>query len=209
MFTETQLAAALQCPVARAAHWAPHLYAAMTRFGITNRLRAAHFLAQIGHESAGLYRLEENLNYNANRLVEVFPRYFTRETARLYAGEPRRIANRVYGRRMGNVGEDDGWRFRGRCPIHLTGRDNYAASARATGLPLLETPDIAVQPQAGALISAEWWQRNGCIPHSDRDDALAVSRIVNFGSARATGIPNGWPDRKERLVKAKKALGVA
>ena len=209
MFTEQQLAIAVGCPVARAAHWAPHLYAAMTRFGITNRLRAAHFLAQVGHESAGLYRLEENLNYSANRLVEVFPRYFTRDTAKLYAGEPRRIANRVYGKRMGNVGEDDGWRFRGRGPIQLTGRDNYRASAIGTGLPLLDNPDMVLQPAAGAAIAAEWWQRNGCIPHSDRDDGLAVSRVINFGSARATGIPHGWPDRKERLRKAKQALGVA
>ncbi|HEY5804853.1 MAG TPA: glycoside hydrolase family 19 protein [Lysobacter sp.] len=210
MFTDAQLAAAVQCPIARAARWQPHLVRSMTRFGITTRKRAAHFLAQLGHESLGLSRVEENLNYSAARLLEVFDRYFTRETAATYARQPELIANRVYANRNGNGDErsGDGWMFRGRCPIQLTGKDNYAAIGSAIGQPLVEQPALAIELAVGADISAAYWQATGLSGLADIDDVLAVSRRINLGTVKTGRMPNGVADRIERTKRAKAALGV-
>ena len=210
MFTDPQLAAAVGCPVARAARWTAPLYRAMTRCGINTRRRAVHFLAQIGHESAGLSRTEENLNYSAQRLREIWPSRFTADQAAAYARQPDRIANRVYANRMGNGQESsgDGWRYRGRSPIQLTGRDNYARMGELTGLPLLDMPALAIEVEEGALIAAAWWQANGLNTLADAGDILAVSRRVNLGTVRTTRTPNGLQDRINRTRRAAAALGV-
>lgn len=209
MFSAEQLAAAAGCPLPLAARWAAPLQRAMTRCGITTRRRAAHFLAQIGHESAGLSRTEENLNYSARRLREVWPRRFDADTAATYARQPERIANRVYALRMGNGDEasGDGWRFRGRSPIQLTGRDNYRHMAQLTGLPLVAMPQVAVEVDEGALIAASWWKANGLNGLADSGDILAVSRRVNLGTSNTTRIPNGLQDRIDRTHRAINALG--
>ena len=211
MFTDQQLAAAVGCPVARAARWTAPLYRAMTRCGINTRRRAVHFLAQIGHESAGLSRTEENLNYSAQRLREIWPSRFTAELAADYARKPERIANRVYAKRMGNGPESsgDGWRYRGRSPIQLTGRDNYTRMAEQTGLPLVDMPALAIEVEEGALIAATWWQANGLNVLADAGDILAVSRRVNLGTAKTTRMPHGLQDRIDRTRRAADALGVA
>lgn len=209
MFSAEQLAAAAGCPRPVAARWAAPLQRAMTRCGITTRRRAAHFLAQIGHESAGLTRTEENLNYNARRLREVWPRRFDAATAANYARQPERIANRVYALRMGNRDEasGDGWRFRGRSPIQLTGRENYRHMAQLTGLPLVAMPALAAEVDEGALIAATWWQANGLNSLADSGDILAVSRRVNLGTINTTRMPNGLQDRIDRTHRAIRALG--
>ncbi len=183
----------------------------MTRCGITTRRRAVHFLAQIGHESAGLSRLEENLNYSAQRLCEIWPSRFTQESAAAYARQPERIANRVYAGRMGNRNEasGDGWRYRGRSPIQLTGRDNYRRMGELTGLPLLDMPALAIEVEEGALIAATWWQANGLNTLADAGDILSVSRRVNLGTAKTTRMPHGLQDRIDRTRRAADALGVA
>lgn len=211
MFTEPQLAAAVGCPPQRAARWAGPLYRAMTRCGINTRRRAVHFLAQIGHESAGLSRLEENLNYSAQRLLEVWPGRFTASEAAAYARQPSRIANRVYGGRMGNGNEasGDGWRYRGRSPIQLTGKSNYRRMAELTQLPLLDMPALAIEVEEGALIAATWWRANGLNTLADSGDVLSVSRRVNLGTADTRRTPNGLQDRVDRTRRAAAALGVA
>lgn len=210
VFTDQQLAASIGSPIARAARWTAPLYRAMTRCGITTRRRAVHFLAQIGHESAGLSRTEENLNYNAQRLREIWPRRFTAEQAAEYARQPERIANRVYSSRMGNRNEasGDGWRYRGRSPIQLTGRDNYRRMGELTGLPLLDMPSLAIEVEEGALVAATWWQANGLNQLADAGDILAVSRKVNLGTTNTTHTPNGLQDRINRTRHASAALGV-
>ena len=210
MFTDQQLAAAVGCPVTRAARWTAPLYRAMTRCGITTRRRAVHFLAQIGHESAGLSRTEENLNYTAQRLREIWPARFTPEQAASYARQPERIANRVYAKRMGNGQESsgDGWRYRGRSPIQLTGKDNYARMAELTGLPLVDMPALAIEVEEGALVAAAWWQANGLNVLADSGDILAVSRRVNLGTTKTNAKPHGLQDRIDRTRRAAAALGV-
>lgn len=199
------------CTADRAAQWLAPLQRAMTRCGITTPRRAAHFLAQIGHESAGLTRLEENLNYSAKRLLEVWPSRFTDATAAACARNPERIANRVYAGRMGNGDEasGDGWRYRGRSPIQLTGRSNYAAMAELTGLSLVEHPELALSIEPAAIIAATWWQSNGLNRLADAGDVLAVSRRVNLGTTRTNRIPNGLQDRIKRTRTAAEALGAA
>lgn len=209
MLTDAQLAQALGCPLARAAAWGPHLRAAMQQNNIATPRRVKHFIGQIGHESRGLADLEENLNYRAARLLEVFPRYFSKETAARCAGNPKAIACVVYGGRNGNrPGTDDGWTYRGRSPIHLTFLDNYREMERLTGLPLLEHPEIALQAREGAIIAATWWRANGLNALADRDEVLAVSRRVNFGTTRTNRIPNGYSDRTARTRRVGQLLGV-
>jgi Predicted chitinase len=195
----------------RAAHWATPLARAMARHGITTARRAAHFLAQIGHESASLSRLEENLDYSAARLREVFPSRFDATTARAYARQPERIANRVYANRMGNGDEasGDGWTYRGRGPIQLTGRANYRRMARITGLPLEAQPALAAEIDAGALIAAAWWQDAGLNTLADTGDILDVSRRVNLGTTRTHRMPNGLSDRITRTRRALALLEAA
>lgn len=210
VLTDAQLAAAVQCPIARASRWRPHLQRSMTRFGIVTKLRAACFLGQLGHESIGLARIEENLNYSAARLLEVFDTYFTRESAQAYARQPERIANHVYAERMGNGDEasGDGWRYRGRSPIHLTGRKNYAWIGELISLPLLEQPSLALELSVSADIAAAYWRGSGLNTLADDNDILGLSRKVNLGTVNTTRTPNGLADRIERTKRAKAALGV-
>jgi putative chitinase len=114
------------------------------RFGITTPLRLAHFLAQCGHESGGFRAVVENLNYSADGLRKIFPKYFTEATAPQYARNPEKIASRVYGGRMGNGAEPtrEGFLFRGRGYIQLTGKDNYTQFGRFIGENLISNPDL-------------------------------------------------------------------
>lgn len=211
MFTEAQLAAAVQCPPHRAAQWLPHLQRSMSRFGITTKLRAALFLAQLGHESLGLSRTVESFNYSAPRLLEVFGEYFTRESAQAFARQPERIANRVYAHRMGNGDAEsgDGWRFRGRGPTQLTFRKNYAWLQQVLDLPLLENPDLVLELPIGADTAAAFWQGNGLNAIADTGDVLSVSRKINLGTTQTKRMPHGLADRINRTKRAKAALGVA
>lgn len=211
MLNDAQLAAAVGCPLNRAARWTAPLNRAMQRCGITTRTRVVHFLAQVGHESLGLSRTEENLNYSAQRLLEVFHDYFTPEKAEEYARQPQRIANHVYAGRNGNGNEasGDGWLFRGRGPIGLTGRGNYARMGELTGLPLVGMPSLAAEVEEGALIAATWWRENGLNNLADAGDVLAVSRKVNLGRTNTKRTPNGLQDRINRTRRAAAALEAA
>lgn len=158
------------------------------QFGLTTKIRVCHFLGQIAWESSELSRLEENLNYSADGLLKTFPRYFkSRADAEAYARRPEKIANRVYANRMGNGSEStgDGWKYRGRGIIQLTGKQNYYnynVSGYCNGN-VVEHPEwLAKYP--GALKSAMWfWKANGINALADRDDATSVTRRINGGSS--------------------------
>lgn len=176
----------------------------MQRFGITTAARAAAFIAQLGHESAGLSRIEENLNYNAGRLLEVFPSHFTPGTAADYARQPERIANRVYANRMGNGNESsgDGWRFRGRGLIQITGRDNYVWIGSMLDLPLAEQPQLLLDLDLAAASAAAYWRGRGLNALADAGDIVGITRRINGGR-------HGLADRTDRWHGARAALGVA
>lgn len=139
------------------------------------------FLGQIIHESAGLTRMGENLAYSTpERLMAVWPsRFPTVASALPFVNNPRALANNVYGRRMGNVAPDDGWRFRGRSPIQITGRDNYEKVGRLIGQDLTIMPELLEQPFFALEACIAWWEDK--VPDSMLGDPQKVTRRVNGG----------------------------
>ncbi|HBP6650963.1 TPA: glycoside hydrolase family 19 protein [Pseudomonas aeruginosa] len=183
------------------------LHRGMTRFGITSPVRAAAFLAQIGHESAQLTRLVENLNYSARGLAATWPsRYLGADgqpnaLAQRLARNPEAIANNTYANRNGNGDESsgDGWRFRGRGLLQITGRKNYRAAGAGLGLPLEAEPELLEQPEHAVRSSAWWWSANGLNGLADRGDFAAITRRINGGM-------NGQVERLELWERAKAVL---
>ena len=157
-----------------------------------NKRRIAGFLAQIAHESGGFNFVKENLNYSADGLRKTFAKYFpTDELAKAYARQPEKIANRVYANRMKNGDEasGDGFRFRGRGLIQLTGRDNYTRFAQSLGIGIDETIEYLETP-SGAVASAGWfWDNNGLNQFCDKDDFITLTKRINGGTI-------GLADRK-------------
>jgi putative chitinase len=182
---------------------------AMDAAEINTPLRQRHFLAQVGHESGDLSALEENLNYSAEALYRVWPTRFGGGLAAHYAHDPERIANRAYGGRMGNGAETsgDGWRFRGRGLIQLTGRENYEEFAVAMSYNVVATPDIILSAEAPGprlcCATATWfWTVRNLNALADHDDVETITRRVNGGLT-------GLPDRVARVDLIKEALEAA
>lgn len=180
----------------------------MSECGIDTAARARAFLAQVGHESAQLNRIEENLNYSAQALRIVFPKYFhTPQEASSYAHHPERIANRVYANRMGNGGEEsgDGWKFRGRGLIQITGRDNYVSMSALMGKDLTVWPDALLMPLDACRSAALWWKANGLNALADK---LAADERKTFETItkRVNGGLNGLEDRWAIYLRAKSAI---
>lgn len=170
--------------------WAPHLSKAMHRFGIMNDLSfVAAFIAQLMVESSRLNRVAENLSYTADRLLVVWPsRFPSIAVAQRYAHNERDLANYVYGGRMGNAGADDGWMFRGRGPLQVTGRANYLRLQNILGIPLIAHPELLEQKAPGAMAAAWfWWDHRlsflaADLPDDDgRADFVTLTRRVNGG----------------------------
>ena len=165
----------------------------MKQFNITNSFRLTHFLAQVAHESGNFRWVRENLNYSAEGLLKVFPKYFDKNTAPLYARRPQAIANMVYNGRMGNkLKSNDGWNFRGAGYIQLTGRTNFKAFSDFIGDPkIMDDPSLVATKYP--LTSAAWFfEKRGLWAICDEGVDLAtirkVTRIVN-------GAYNGLSDR--------------
>lgn len=161
-------------------------------FDISTPKRVAMFLAQTGHESGNFAATQENLNYSAKGLVGTFKKYFpTEESAAAYARNPQKIANRVYGGRMGNGPESsgDGYKYRGRGVIQLTGKDNYTACGKALDLDLINDPDLVAENPV-AILSAGWfWDTRRLNQWCDKGDVLTVTKRINGGTI-------GLEDRK-------------
>ena len=175
---------------ALAAQWLPHLSMAAHRYQIdANPRRVAAWLATIAHESARLTSVVENLNYSAQGLAQTWPARYAdmtgqpNATAIRIARKPEDIANLTYAGRLGNgsAGSGDGWRYRGRGLIQITGRDNYRASGNALHIDLITHPEQLESPSLAALSAAEWWHRHGCNELADTCDMSAVTRKVNGG----------------------------
>jgi len=163
------------------------------KFNITNSLRLAHFLAQCGHESGGFKAISENLNYSADGLKRIFGKYFPGDLAASYARQPEKIASRVYGARMGNGDEStgEGYKYRGRGYIQLTGKSNYTGFAKFIGEDTVANPDLVANkyPLASAAFffdSNKLWSI--CDKGADEATVTAVTKRVNGGTI-------GLPDR--------------
>jgi putative chitinase len=147
--------------------------------------RVAAFLAQCAHESGNFKFLKENLNYKAESLCKVFPKYFPDiNLAKQYEKKPEKIANKVYGNRMGNGDETsgDGFRYMGRGLIQLTGKNNYTLFAAAIDTPLEEIPEY-LQTFEGAVQSACWfWEQNNLNQWADKKDIMTLTKRINGGT---------------------------
>lgn len=191
--------------------WVDPLNAALARFGIVANDELAAFFAQVAVESRELNRLEENLNYTAERLCAVWPGRFPNvEIARPYAGNPQQLAMFVYGKRLklGNETAEDGWRYRGRGLIQITGKANYAACAEGIHDSLLVQCPERLQTKAWAALSAAWyWRKNpriSILAHDapdddDQADFVTVTRLVNGGTT-------GLTERRVYWERAKRAF---
>lgn len=145
----------------------------------------AAFVAQLAHESAEFTRLTENLNYSAERLAQVWPsRFRDPAVAKRYAYNPERLANLVYANRLGNgpEGSGEGWRYRGRGPIQLTGKDNYARCGAAIGADLVNDPDLLFDPVTGVRSALWFWRVKRLDEKDDDGDVADESRLVNGGT---------------------------
>lgn len=205
LLTAEKMQAATGCGRGLAMTWAPHLSEACPKFGITTPARLAAFLAQVGHESGSFGRTVENLNYSAAGLQATWPSRFTPALAASMARMPERIAEHVYGGRMGNrpEGSGDGYLYRGRGLIQVTGRANYEAvrdQLQAVGCPdLLVMPQVLAEPKWAALSAAAFWDSRHLNALADTGQFDQITRRINGGTT-------GSADRRARYERARKAL---
>jgi putative chitinase len=175
---------------------------------INTPLRAAHFLAQAAHESGGFKFKSENLNYSKESLLKVFPKYFTAASAEGYHRQPEKIASRVYANRMGNGNEasKEGWKFKGRGYIQLTGKDNYKAFSDWAKEPsIMENPDQVADDKYAGLSAIWFWNKNGLSKIADTDNLRDDKTLIKI-TARVNGGTHGLADRLERFNDYKKIL---
>lgn len=175
-----------------------HINNYCNKYNINTPQRIAAFLAQVGHESAGLTALRENLNYSKEGLVKVFPKYFTLELAAQYEHKPEKIANRVYANRMGNGAEDsgDGFKYCGRGALQLTGKDNYTSFAKWIGKTLEETVTFLGTPEGAIASAVYFWVKNNLNVLADKGDFEGLTKRINGGT-------NGLQERLKIYNKAK------
>ncbi|MFI0609836.1 MAG: glycoside hydrolase family 19 protein [Anaerolineae bacterium] len=184
------------------AEWAEALHKAATAWGIDTPTRLAYWLANVAHETAAFNRLEENLNYSVIGLMSTWPRRFPDvETAERYARRPERIANRAYALRLGNGDEEsgDGWRYRGRGALQITGRHSYRLAGQSLGLDLEESPDLLARLDHGTQAAGWYWAANGLNRFADREEFLGLCRAINGGD-------NGRVERQIYLERALRAV---
>lgn len=183
--------------------WLPH-FDLLPEFGIVTNEQVAAFCAQIGHESMDLNVMSENMNYSADRLGKVFPKYFRNADTRKYARKPEMIANKVYSNRMGNGTESsgDGWLYRGSGIIQLTGKNNFSRASEALfgdRFVLLERPELVRTNKETAMQCALWyWEDNELETYTD---IVAISKRVNGGTI-------GLDDRIQRYERALEVLSL-
>jgi len=153
---------------------------------INTKLRLAHFLSQCAHESSYFNVLTENLNYSRDGLLKIFPKYFTPATAADYARKPQKIASRVYANRMENGPESsgDGWKYRGRGIIQLTGKSNYTRCSQALykNLMLIENPDLLLDKSVAVRAAIWFWETNSLNQLADADNIIGVTKRINGGT---------------------------
>jgi putative chitinase len=163
--------------------WLDPLNATFDRFDISSPIRQACFIGQVSHESGGFKFLVENLNYRAEALQKIWPKRFDAAKAQACQRNPRMIANVVYSARMGNRDEasDDGWRFRGRGCIQLTGHANYYHAGQALGVDFVLEPDLVATPQYAILTAGWFWDTHKLNQFADARDYKGMTKKINGG----------------------------
>jgi putative chitinase len=182
--------------------WAEPLAEVFHRYEINTPERQAAFIGQCAHESGNFKTLEENLNYSAESLMKVWPsRFPTLEAAKPYHRNPEKIANKVYGGRMGNGPEEtgDGWLYHGRGLIQLTGKDNYMLASDALGQDFIHSPDYVLVPKYAALTAGWYWNKRSLNKEADAKDYTAMTKKINGGVI-------GLDDRIKHITHALEVL---
>tara|TARA_R110000772_G_scaffold66908_1_gene148791 strand:- start:5298 stop:5912 length:615 start_codon:yes stop_codon:yes gene_type:complete len=188
---------ALGATTENADKYLPWLNMTMIKYDIETPVRQAMFLSQLAHESGSFRFVEENLNYSVEALRRVFKKYFPDDDiAALYARQPEKIANRVYADRMGNGDEasGDGWKYRGRGLIQLTGKNNYTAFSLHANNEAIIKPDTVAEPELAVESGGWFWCINNLNRLADTGDVRAVTRRINGGY-------NGLADREAKYNK--------
>lgn len=183
--------------------WYNHIYNAMNEFGIIENIDKAMFIAQAGHESGGFQSIIESLNYSVSGLKLTFPKRISDYQTEMLGRKPgqaanqQAIANLVYGGRLGNKGAADGWKYRGRGLIQITGLDNYRACGTALKIDLIASPSLLESEKEASRSAAWFYVSKGCLKYPG--DLVRVTQIINGGQ-------NGFNDRKDRFNKARSVL---
>jgi putative chitinase len=178
------------------------------RFGIVTPAQQASWIGQCGHECGNFRIMEENLNYRAPTLLKLFPQHpkrvwgFTPESAAAYEKQPQKIANRIYGNRMGNRDEasGDGFRFRGSGFLQLTGMNNFFHAGQALGVDFIMQPELVRTPMYAAQTAGWFWQTHRLNQYADSGDILTMTKRINGGTI-------GLEDRKKHIEHALHVLG--
>jgi len=183
--------------------WLEPLKETFEKYKIDTPQRQACFIGQCMHESGGFKLLQENLNYSAKALMATWPsRFPTEEIANQYARQPEKIANKVYGGRMGNDVESsgEGWKYRGRGIKQLTGKENYERCGSGLGVDLVSNPDLLLDPKYAALSAGWFWNKHNLNDLADKNDIETMTKRINGGLL-------GLDARKAAIAKAKSVLG--
>jgi len=183
--------------------WLEPLKETFEKYNIDTPKRQAAFIGQCMHESAGFKNLNENLNYSAKALMATWPsRFPTEELANQYARQPEKIANKVYGGRMGNADESsgEGWKYRGRGIKQLTGKENYQRCGEALGVDLVGNPDLLLEPKYATLSAGWFWNKHNLNDLADKSDIETMTKRINGGLL-------GLDARKAAIAKAESVLG--
>lgn len=181
--------------------WLAPLGIAFARYDINTPQRQACFIGQCAYESEDFKVVEENLRYRADALLRMWPSRFTYDQSVAYAYNQEKIANRIYADRMGNGDEDsgDGWKYRGRGLIQLTGKNAYAACGTALGVDLLSAPDLAATPEYACLTAGWFWSSRNLNDLADGQCYEQMTRRINGGTL-------GLSDRIALIETALKVL---
>ena len=183
------------------AKWLEPLNGTFQKYDVNTPKRQAAFIGQCAVESANFTRLQENLNYSAQRLTQVWPSRFPNiNMAESYAHNPEKLADFVYAGRMGNLQDGDGWKFHGRGLIQLTGRENYANCGSGVGVDLIDNPDLLLTPKYAALSAGWFWNRKQLNLLADSGDIETMTKRINGGTL-------GLDDRIAKINKALEVLG--
>lgn len=161
--------------------WLQPLNDVFAKYDISTPKRQAGFIGQCMHESGNFKVLEENLHYKPDRLHIVFPSRFPTVESALPFDTPEKIANKIYGGRMGNLQDGDGWKYHGRGLIQLTGRDNYKAFSDATGIDAINHPELLLQPEYACLSAGWFWNKRTLNTTADTNDYKTMTQRINGG----------------------------
>ena len=179
--------------------WDIPLNQAFVKYDIGTPKRQAAFIGQCSVESANFTRLQENLNYSAERLTQVWPsRFPSVSIAQPYAHNPKALANFVYAGRLGNLQDGDGWMYIGRGLIQITGRENYANCGSGIGVDIIDNPELLLTPRYAALSAGWFWNKKGLNALADSQEYGAMTRRIN----------GGLTELDERIFKITEALRV-